>query len=110
MSVRLGTDGTSLVPGRIAYVEHRTDLLCRKAEPAKMSAPFHSTSSQHKQAARDHELAALQHRTAAEFHDKRMLHEARLSAAEARECCVTAHGRSMIACWRSADATLEDNR
>jgi hypothetical protein len=48
-----------------------------------MSAAFHSLSSQHKQAARDHELAALQHRTAAEFHDKRMLHAARLSAADA---------------------------
>jgi len=74
-----------------------------------MSAAFHSLSSQHKRAARDHELAALQHRTAAEFHDKRMLHAARLSAADARECCITAHGRSMIACWDSADATLEDN-
>ena len=74
-----------------------------------MSAAFHSPSSQHKQAARDHELAALQHRTAAEFHDKRMLHAARLSAADASECCITAHGRSMIACWHSADAALEDN-
>ena len=74
-----------------------------------MSAAFHSLSSQHKQAARDHELAALQHRTAAEFHDKRMLHAARLSAADARECCITAHGRSMIACWHSNDAALEDN-
>lgn len=69
-----------------------------------MSAAFHSPSSQHKQAARDHELAALQHRRAAEFHDKRMLHAARLSAADARECCVTAHGQSMIACRHSADA------
>ena len=75
-----------------------------------MSAAFHSPSSQHKQAARDHELAAHQHRTAAEFHDKRMLHAARLSAAGARECCITAHGRSMIACWQSADVALEDNR
>ena len=74
-----------------------------------MSAAFHSLSSQHKRAARDHELAALQHRTAAEFHDKRMLHAARLSAADARECCIAAHGRSMIACWDSAGATLEDN-
>jgi hypothetical protein len=75
-----------------------------------MSAAFNSPSSQHKRAARDHELAALQHRMAAEFHDKRMLHAARLGAADARECCITAHGRSMIACWYSADAALEDDR
>ena len=72
-----------------------------------MSRAIHSPSTQHKQAAREHELAALQHRTAAEFHDKRMLHQARQSASEARVCCITAHGRSMIACWNSAETTLE---
>ena len=73
-----------------------------------MSDAHYSPSTQHKRAAREHELAALQHRSAAEFHDKRMLHQARLSAAGAQERCITAHGQSMIACWRSADTALED--
>ena len=74
---------------------------------ARMSAAFHSPSSHHRQAARDHERAALQHRMAAEFHDKRLLHAARVSAADASECCITAHARSMIACSQSADAVVE---
>jgi hypothetical protein len=68
-----------------------------------MSDATHSPSTRHKQAASDHEIAALQHRTAAEFHDKRMLHAARLSSEDARECCMKAHRQSMLACEHSAD-------
>ena len=49
-----------------------------------MPGAIHSPSSQHKQAARDHELAAYQHRAAAQYHDQRMLHAARLSSRDAR--------------------------
>jgi hypothetical protein len=69
---------------------------------ATMSDATHSPSTQHKQAASDHELAALQHRTAAEFHDKSMLHAARLSSEDAQECCIKAHEQSMLACGQSA--------
>jgi hypothetical protein len=68
-----------------------------------MSDPIHSPSSEHKQAASDHEIAARQHRTAAEFHDKNMLHAARLSSENAKECCIKAHRRSMLACEHSAE-------
>jgi hypothetical protein len=68
-----------------------------------MSSAIHSPGSQHKQAASAHELAARQHRAAAEFHDKRMVHEARLSSASAKECCIKAHTQSMLACEHSAE-------
>jgi hypothetical protein len=74
-----------------------------------MSRAIHSPSSRHKQAAHDHEVAAHQHRTAAEFHDKRMLHAARLSSEQAEECCMTAHGRSMLACQLSADTAVDQS-
>lgn len=63
-----------------------------------MSDAIHSPSSQHKQAAKEHEITALQHRTAAEFYDKRMLHPARISAGDARECCMKAQRQTMRAC------------
>jgi len=68
-----------------------------------MSGAIYSPSSQHKQAASAHELAARQHRAAAEFHDKRMVHAARLSSASAKACCVKAHTQSMLACEHSAE-------
>jgi hypothetical protein len=68
-----------------------------------MPDAIHSPSSQHKQAASDHEMAALQHRAAAEFHDKRMLHAARLSSEDARECCIKAQRQSMLACASMAE-------
>ena len=68
-----------------------------------MSGAIHSPSTQHKQAASAHEIAARQHRAAAEFHDKRMLHEARLSSASAKACCIKAHDQSMLACGHSAE-------
>jgi hypothetical protein len=68
----------------------------------QMSGAIHSPSSQHKQAASAHELAARQHRLAAEFHDKRMVHEARLSSTSAQACCIKAHAQSMLACEHSA--------
>jgi hypothetical protein len=68
-----------------------------------MSDAIHSPSSEHKQAASAHEIAARQHREAAEFHDKNMLHAARLSSESASECCIKAHGQSMFACARSAE-------
>jgi len=74
-----------------------------------MSGAIHSPSTQHKQAARDHELAAHQHRSAAQFHDKRMLHAARLSSEDARECCITAHERSMLACRHSAEGAVGES-
>jgi hypothetical protein len=49
-------------------------------------------------AATEHDIAARQHRAAAEFHDKRMFHAARLSSENARECCAKAHRQSMLAC------------
>jgi predicted DNA binding CopG/RHH family protein len=67
-----------------------------------MSYAAQSPSTQHKQAASDHEIAALQHRTAAEFHDKQMLYAARLSSEDAMACCIKAHRQSMLACERSA--------
>jgi hypothetical protein len=73
-----------------------------------MSDATHSPSTQHKQAASGHEIAARQHRTAAEFHDKRMLHAARLSSEDARECCIKAHRQSMLACERSAGKALPE--
>jgi hypothetical protein len=63
---------------------------------------IHSPASEHKQAARALEIAARQHREAAEYHDKNMLHEARLSSASASECSAKAHEGSMSACARSA--------
>lgn len=67
-----------------------------------MSDALYSAGSQHKQAARDHEIAAVQHRTAAEFHDKAMLHQARLASVSALECCEKAHRLSLLACAHSA--------
>jgi hypothetical protein len=67
-----------------------------------MSDAIHSSSSRHKQAAAGHEIAALQHRTAAEFHDKKMLHAARRYSEDARECCINAHRQSMLACEQSS--------
>lgn len=63
---------------------------------------IHSPAAEHKQAARALEIAARQHREAAEYHDKNMLHEARLSSASANECSAKAHEGSMSACARSA--------
>jgi hypothetical protein len=63
-----------------------------------MSDPVQSSSSEHNQAASDHELAARQHRAAAGFHDKNMLHAARMSAEDAKASCITAHRHSMTAC------------
>lgn len=68
-----------------------------------MSGAIHSPSSEHKLAATEHEIAARQHRAAAEFHDKRMLHAARLSSASAQECCTKALRQSMLACELSAE-------
>ena len=68
-----------------------------------MSNAMQSPSTRHKRAAADHELAALQHRTAAQYHDKSMLHAARRSSEDAKECCIKAHKQSMLACQRSAD-------
>jgi hypothetical protein len=70
-----------------------------------MSNANDSASSQHMQAASDHENAARQHRVAAEFHDKKMLHAARLSSDNARGSCITAHRKSMIACGHSDEKT-----
>lgn len=70
-----------------------------------MSDAIHSPSTRHKQAATDHEIAALQHRTAAQFHDQGKLHAARLSAEGARECCIKAHKQSMLACQQFPEAT-----
>jgi hypothetical protein len=70
-----------------------------------MSNAIRSPSTLHKRAAADHELAALQHRTAAEYHDKSVLHAARRSSEDAKECCIKAHKQSMLACQQSADAT-----
>jgi hypothetical protein len=70
-----------------------------------MSNAIRSPSTLHKRAAADHELAALQHRTAAEYHDKSMLHAARRSSEDAKECCIKAHKQSMLACQQSADRT-----
>lgn len=77
-------------------------------EALNMSDAIHSPSTQHKQAASYHEIAARQHRTAAQFHDKRMLHAARLSSEDARECCIKAHRQSMLACERSAGKVLPE--
>jgi hypothetical protein len=61
-----------------------------------MSNAIRSPSTLHKRAAADHELAALQHRTAAEYHDKSMLHAARAQREDAKECSIKAH-RSVVA-------------
>jgi hypothetical protein len=71
-------------------------------EPSMRDA-IHSPASEHKQAASALEIAARQHREAAEFHDKNMLHAARLSAESANECAIKAHGQSMFACARSRE-------
>jgi hypothetical protein len=66
--------------------------------------PLHqSLSSAHSQAASELEAAARQHRRAADFHDRKMLHAARLSAENAKEFCVKAHRQSMLACEHSAE-------
>ena len=70
-----------------------------------MSNVMHSPSTLHKRAAADHELAALQHRTAAEYHDKSMLHAARRSSEDAKECSLKAHKQSLLACQQSAYTT-----
>jgi hypothetical protein len=66
-----------------------------------MSNVLTTPGSEHRQAAIDHELAARQHRAAAEFHDRNMLHAARLSAEDAKASCITAHRHSMTACGTS---------
>jgi len=66
-----------------------------------MSNALPSPSSEHRQAAIDHELAARQHRAAAEFHDRNMLRAARMSAGDAKASCITAHRHSMTACEHS---------
>lgn len=83
----------------------RTDRLPARAQPENVSNAIRSPSTLHKRAAADHELAALQHRTAAEYHDKNMLHAARRSAEDAKECCIKAHKQSMLACEQSGYAT-----
>jgi hypothetical protein len=70
-----------------------------------MSNAIRSPSTLHKRAAADHELAALQHRTAAEYHDKRMLHAARRSSEDAKECSLKAHRQSLLACQQCACGT-----
>ena len=72
-----------------------------------MSNAIRSPSTLHKRAAADHELAALQHRTAAEYHDKSMLHAARRSSEDAKECCLKAHKQSLLACQQSAYTTTQ---
>lgn len=67
-----------------------------------MPNAMHSPSTLHSEAAADHELAALQHRTAAEYHDKTVLHAARRSSEDAKECCIKAYKQSMLACRQSA--------
>ena len=71
-----------------------------------MSDAVQSSSSEHIQAASDHERAARQHRAAAGFHDKHMLHAARLSSESAKASCITAHRHSMSACAHSEDEGL----
>ena len=71
------------------------------ASRSTMSNALRSLGSEHAQAALDHELAARQHRAAAEFHDRNMLHAARLSAEHAKASCITAHRHSMTACEHS---------
>jgi len=66
-----------------------------------MSGALQSSSSEHRQAAIDHELVARQHRAAADFHDRNMVHAARLSAEHAKASCITAHRHSMTACAHS---------
>ena len=66
-----------------------------------MSDAVQSSSSEHCKAASDHERAARQHRAAAGFHDKNMLHAARMSAESARASCIAAHRHSMTACDHS---------
>ena len=68
-----------------------------------MSDDVQSPSNEHNLAASDHERAALQHRAAAGFHDKNMLHAARLSAESAKASCLAAHRHSMTACGHSED-------
>lgn len=59
--------------------------------------------SEHEQAANDHDAAARRHRTAAEFYGKKMPHAGWLSSEDARQCCITAHRQSMLACEHSAE-------
>ena len=66
-----------------------------------MSDTVQSSSSEHYEAAIGHERAARQHRAAAEFHDKKMLHAARLCAESAKASCIAAHRHSMLACEHS---------
>ena len=70
-----------------------------------MSNAIRSPSTLHKRAAADHELAALQHRSAAEYHDKSMLHAARRRSEDAKECSLKAHKQALLACQQSAYAT-----
>jgi len=60
-----------------------------------------TSSSEHNQAASEHERAARQHRAAANFHDRKMLHAARMSAEDAKASCIVAHRHSMTACEHS---------
>src|SRR4029079_18722780 len=84
---------------------NRTDGLTTRAQHETMSNPIRSPSTLHKRAAADHELAALQHRTAAEYNDKNMLHAARRSSEVAKECSLKAHKQSLPACQQSAYTT-----
>ena len=83
----------------------RTDGLSVRVQHEMMSNAIRSPSTLHKRAAADHELAALQHRTAAEYHDKSMLHAVRRSSEDAWECSLKAHQQSLLACHQSADTT-----
>jgi len=86
-------------------VRDRTDGLSVRVQHEMMSNAIRSPSTLHKRAAADHELAALQHRTAAEYHDKSMLHAVRRSSEDAWECSLKAHQQSLLACHQSADTT-----
>ena len=78
-------------------MRERTDGLSMRAQHEIVSNAIRSPSTLHKRAAADHELAALQHRTAAQYHDKSMLHAARRSSEDAKECSIKAHKQSMLA-------------
>jgi hypothetical protein len=82
-------------------VRDRTDGLSTPAQHEIVSNATRSPSTLHKRAAADHELAALQHRTAAEYHDKSMLHAARRSSEDAKECSLKAHKQSLLACQQT---------
>jgi hypothetical protein len=65
------------------------------------SDPIRSPSSQHKDAATEHETAAHLHRVAAEFLDHNTLDAARSSSRTALESCIRANGLSVLACEQS---------